>query len=245
MGMMWITPTPFLSSNEPWCNDQHPIRGVRTVSRRPGRTQSQARARALALDPRLAIGIVLVVASIVGVVSLVVAADDSIEVYAAASPVTPGDRVTSGNLVVRSVKLNESSGLYIVRGDLPAEGFIATRPIGAGELVPVSSLGSHEGLSLTAVVISQQSGLPATVSSGASVDVWASAAGENRKFGAPVVIISGAIVVRLVEEDSLVSSARGGSLELLVPRSRVARVLEAIANGDALSVIPANLQAKG
>jgi hypothetical protein len=188
---------------------------------------------------------VLVVASILGVVSLVASADDSIEVYAAAAPLTPGDRVESSDLVVRSVKLNESSEFYIARGELPVEGFIATRPIGEGELIPTSSLGSHEGLSLTAVVVSPQGGLAEAVSPGASVDVWASAETEDGGYGAPRVIISGATVVRLVDDDSLVSSARGSALELLVPRSRVARVLEAMANGDVLSVIPANLPAKG
>ncbi|QYH35644.1 hypothetical protein [Salinibacterium sp. M195] len=215
------------------------------MNRSSGRTQSQARARAFALDPRLSIGVVLVVASVVGVVSLVATADDSIDVYAAASPLTPGDRVLSSDLVMRSVKLNESSEFYIARGDLPAAGFIATRPIAEGELIPVSSLGSHEGLSLTSVVLSPQGGLAETVASGASVDVWASAETEDGNFGAPSVIVAGAIVVRLVDDDSLVASARGSALELLVPRSRVARLLEAMANGDVLSVIPANLPAKG
>lgn len=213
--------------------------------RRSGRAQSQARARAFVLDPRLAIGVVLVAASIVGVVSLVATADDSIEVYAAASPLTPGDRVTSDDLIVRNVKLNESREFYIGRGELPADGFIATRPIGAGELIPASSIGSNEGLSLTAVVVSPQGGLAQVVSSGASVDVWASAETEEGGYGAPGVIVSGATVVRLIEDDSLVSSASGSALELLVPRSRVARLLEAMANGDVLSVIPANLPAKG
>lgn len=245
MGLMWITLAPLMSSNQRWCHDQHPTSGARAVSRRSGRTQSQARARALALDPRLAIGIVLVVASIIGVVSLVASADDSIEVYAAAAPLNPGDRVLSGDLVVRSVKLNESSEFYIGRGELPAEGFIATRPIGAGELIPSSSLGSHDGLSLTAVVVSPQGGLAESVSTGASVDVWASAETEDGEHGAPGVIISGAIVVRLIDNDSLVSSAGNSALELLVPRSRVARLLEAMASGDVLSVLPANLPAKG
>lgn len=214
------------------------------MSRRSGRTQSQARARALALDPRLTIGIVLVVASVAGVVSLVATADDSTEVYAAAATLTPGDRVTRDNLVVRSVKLNESSEFYISRGELPDEGFVATRPIGKGELIPASSLGSHAGLSLTAVVVSPQAGLAGAVSSGASVDVWASAEAGDGGYGAPGVIVSDATVVRLVEDDSLVSSAQGSAIELLVPRSRVARLLESIANGDVLSVIPSNLPAK-
>lgn len=215
------------------------------MSRRSGRTQSQARARAFALDPRLAIGVVLVVASVVGVVSIVAATDESTEVYAAASTLTPGDRVLSSDLVIRSVKLNEATDRYIARGELPDEGFIATRPIEAGELVPSSSLGSHDGLSLTSVVVSPQGGLSGTVATGASVDVWASAEAEDGSYAAPGVIISGAVVVRLLEDDSLVSAAHGNAIELLVPRSRVARLLEAMANGDVLSVIPAHLPAKG
>ncbi|MEV8253458.1 hypothetical protein AB0O95_05760 [Rhodoglobus sp. NPDC076762] len=214
------------------------------MSRRSGRTQSQARAKAIALDPRLAIGIVLVVASVVGVVSIVAATDDSTEVYAAASTFTPGDRVLGSDLVVRSVKLNEATDLYIARGEMPAEGFVATRSIEKGELVPASSLGSHEGLSLTSLVISPQGGLSASVATGASVDVWASAEQADGMFGAPSVIISGAVVVRLLEDDSLVSANHSSAVELLVPRSHVARLLEAMANGDVLSVIPANLPAK-
>ncbi|MBH0109398.1 SAF domain-containing protein [Salinibacterium sp. NG22] len=242
---MWITIAPLPGGNEPWCHDQDPTWRVRAMSRRSGRTQSQARARAFALDPRLAIGVVLVVASVAGVVAIVAAADDSTEVYAAASSLTPGDRVMSSDLVIRSVKLNEATSHYIARGELPAEGFIATRPIEAGELVPTSSLGSHDGLSLTSVVVSPQGGLATSVTTGAAVDVWASAEAEEGGYGAPGVIIAGAVVVRLVEDDSLVSSAQGSAIELLVPRSRVARLLEAMANGDVLSVIPANLPAEG
>lgn len=242
---MWITIAPLVGGNERWCNDQDPTCGARTMTRRSSRTQSQARARAFALDPRLAIGVVLVAASVVGVVSIVAATDDSTEVYAAASTLTPGDRVLSSDLVIRSVKLNEATDRYIARGELPANGFVATRPIEAGELIPASSLGSHDGLSLTSVVVLPQGGLSGSVSTGASVDVWASAEAEDGAYGAPGVIIAGAVVVGLLEDDSLVSSAQGSAIELLVPRSRVARVLEAMANGDVLSVIPANLPAKG
>jgi len=215
------------------------------MSRRPSRTQSRARARAFALDPRLAVGIILVVASVVGVVSIVAASDESTEVYAAATTLTPGDRVTGSELVIRRVNLSDVGQHYIAPGELPQQGFVATRPIDAGELIPVSSLGSYDSLSLTAIVVSIQGGLPAAVATGASVDVWASAQAEGGRYAAPGVIVSGAVVVRIVDDESLVSSARGSTIELLVPRSRVARLLEAMANADVLSVIPDNLPAGG
>jgi hypothetical protein len=59
------------------------------------------------------------------------------------------------------------------------------------------------------------------------------------------VIVSGATVVRVIESDGLVASDDAASLELLVPRLRIARVLEAVANDDAMSIVPASIPAKG
>lgn len=46
-------------------------------------------------DPRLAIGVGLVIASVAGVYAVVTAADTSKLVYAASSPLSPGDRIYS------------------------------------------------------------------------------------------------------------------------------------------------------
>jgi hypothetical protein len=51
--------------------------------------------------------------------------------------------------------------------------------------------------------------------------------------------------VRIVEDDGLVSSRTSGAVEVLVPRSRVARVLQVQASGDALAVVPAGLALGG
>jgi len=53
------------------------------------------------------------------------------------------------------------------------------------------------------------------------------------------VIVSGATVVRLVESASMVTGGETTAVEVLVPTSRVARVLDAVANADAVSLVPA------
>jgi hypothetical protein len=74
------------------------------------------------------------------------------------------------------------------------------------------------------------------------VDVWGTASLEQGEFGTPVVLASQATVVRVLEEETLIAGASGASMvEVLVPRTRVARLLQAIANGDALAVVPAGL----
>jgi len=50
--------------------------------------------------------------------------------------------------------------------------------------------------------------------------------------------------VRLVDREGFVVDDGSAALEVLVPRAQVARVLEAVANDDAISVVPSSLPAK-
>lgn len=197
--------------------------------------------RKLVFDPRLLIGLLLVAGSVGGVLAIVSAADETVEVYAAREPLAPGDRIGSDDLVSSSVRLDDAASLYLVPGDIPAAGVVVTRPVDAGELLPASAVGSVDGLRLTSVVLTVGGQLAESVQPGATVDVWAAREGEGGLFAPPTVIVPGATVMRLVEEESLVASAGTVAVELLVPKTKVARVLEAIANADAMSIVPASL----
>lgn len=198
-----------------------------------------------ALDPRLAIGLVLVAASVAGVVAIVSAADTSVQVYAARSALAPGDRVTAADLQARSVRLDVATALYLVPGDIPATGVVVTRAVAGGELVPASAVGSVDGLSLTSVVVSIGGPLAASVRPGSIVDLWAAEKIANGHFGPPTVIVAGATVVRLMKSDSIVAADQATSIEVLVPRSKIARVLQALANDDSISIVPATIPVKG
>lgn len=216
------------------------------------------RRRAIWFDPRFAIGIVLVVVSVLGVGALVSAANASVEVLAARSPLTPGQKVHVADLTPTSVRVGRTAALYLKASDVPAAGLIVTRVVEAGELVAHSAVGSEAGRSLTSIVVASGSALAASVVPGSRVDLWSSApadasaegqsGGDERGaprsggpvFGAPTVLVSSAIVVRLVDAKNLVASS-GASVELLLPKSAAATVLDAIANGAALSVLPVDL----
>ena len=73
------------------------------------------------------------------------------------------------------------------------------------------------------------------------LDLWSAPALEAGRYGAPTVLASGAQLVRTVAPEGIVSGAEAARVELLVPRREVARILHAIANGDALSAIPVSL----
>lgn len=206
------------------------------------------RRRRFVPDLRLVIGLLLVGASVAAVTMLVGAADTRIAVYAAAEPLAPGDRVDAGDLVERSVALDGADDLYLRVGSVPAEGIVVAQPVAAGQLVPLSAAGSVDGVRATSVVLQLAGPVSTIVETGSLVDVWGvaglddAAPGESRT-GTPVVLVAQATVVRVLHDETLIAGAGAGSstVEVLVPRTRVARLLQAIAHGDALAVVPSGL----
>lgn len=199
--------------------------------------------RAIALDPRLLIGVGLVVASVAGVWAIVSAADETVQVYAATGALSPGDRVDTGNLEQRSVRLDTVAELYFALDSIPSDGLVMTRAVAAGELLPVSATGSVDGLRLAPLVLTMSGQLAESVAAGSVVDVWSSRETQGGQFGPPTTLVAGATVVRLVASESIVGAGETVAVEVLVPRSTVAGVLEAIANNDAISVVAATLPA--
>jgi len=208
-------------------------------------TEKSAQRHRFAPDPRLLIGLVLVAASVAGVVTIVSTADSSVQIYAALQPLSPGDRLEASDLVARSVRMDDDGALYLPVGAFPSGGFVVTRSVNAGELVPVSALGSGSGLRLTALVLDSTSTLPASVQPGSLVEVWAAKEIENGQYGPPAVILSGVTVSRLVATESIVGSGSTTGVELLVPKTSLARVLEAVANSYAISIVPSSLPSRG
>lgn len=194
------------------------------------------------VDPRLLIGVGLVIASVAGVVGLVAALDTRSVVVAAAATLVPGDRVQRGDLVERSVFLDGADALYLTAGDVPDDGLVIVQGVRTGELLPRSSVGDTEGVSSTALVVETSGPVGSGVRPGAAVELWASAVDpDTGGYGAPAVLVQDAVVTRVLDDDGLVSSGSGGAVEVLVPRDRVALILQAQADGDVLAVVPAGL----
>jgi hypothetical protein len=197
-------------------------------------------------DIRLIIGLALVIGSIAGVLAIVSAGDRRTAIYAAADDLSPGDHIDSGDFILRQVSLDEAERLYLAPGDVPDDGLVIAVTVRSGELVPRAAVASVEGERSTSLVLQLSGRVSAAVVPGAAVDVWAAAEapdgiGGSGAFGPPVVICADAVVVRIVEDEGLVASSDGDAVEVLVPRTRVARLLQAIANDAALAIVPAGI----
>jgi hypothetical protein len=227
------------------------------------------RSRRAAPDLRLVLGVLLVLGSVAGVVGIVAGADRRVIVYAAASSLAPGERIDRGDLVERAVALDGADGLYLRRGDIPSRGLVVTQPVAKGQLLPTSAVGSSAGVRSTSIVLRLATRVSGAVVAGAIVDLWAApkpgtvvGAGASATVGAsgtdeadadlapagevpvlvPTVLVTGATVSKVLDASgSFAVDSAGSQVEVLVPRSRVARVLKAIADGDALALLPAGI----
>lgn len=196
------------------------------------------RRRAFWIDPRFLVGVGLVLASVAGVYAVVASAQHSTVVLAARAPLTAGDTVQASDLVPTEVRLTGSDQLYLTREALPAAGAVVTRTIAAGELIPASAVGAATSPEQTSIVVTVRGQLAGSIGPGSVVDIWSAAQLEHAHFGPPVVVVDSATVVRVVEGNRMLGDRDGVGVEVLVPKKKVATVLEAAANGDTISVVP-------
>ncbi|MFE6963755.1 hypothetical protein ACFVAJ_01495 [Agromyces sp. NPDC057679] len=198
--------------------------------------RSRAERGALRLDPRLLIGLVLVAGSTFGVWALVSGLDDTVEVYVARDTLTPGAALELETLDVASVRLGASEQHYLLVQGAPESGLVVARTVRAGELVPVAAVDDADRTGLSTVVVPSRGPLPSGLEAGSRVDVWSAKATERGGFEAPRVLVGGAEIAALVEETGMMAS-EGTSVELLIPREKVAALLEALAAGDAIDLV--------
>ncbi|MRX42858.1 hypothetical protein [Agromyces kandeliae] len=196
------------------------------------------------VDLRLLLGLALVAGSTIGVWAVVDSFDDTTRVLVAPVTVTAGSRVTSADLRVERVRLGDLAGGYLVPGDVPDDGLVVTRTVRAGELVPAASVAEVAGVGTATLVVPSRGLLAREIEPGAVVDVWAAGELERGVFEPPVVLVAGAEVAAVLEADGIVAGD-GPSVELLIPRAKTAALLEALASGDAIDLVPAVAAATG
>lgn len=187
-------------------------------------------------DPRLLLGILLVLASIAGVVSLVRAAETSIVVYAAKDDIPVGQPVGLDQLVPVEVRLGATAARYLTEGNLPS-GRVAVQRTSKGDLVPVSSLGSNDVLHRSPVAIILQEPLPTEAVAGARADIWIALPDGRNGFGEPRLLIPAAEIAHVQSAASGLGGPRETVVHVLVDPDKLPQLLGAQANKAKVSVV--------
>ena len=155
-------------------------------------------------DPRLIVGIVLVVASVLMGAVLVSRLSETTTVLVVKSAIVPGDALDDAELTTVELRLGDQTDHYV--GDLGAipEGAVATRAIQSGELLPLSAVGQASDVPLRPVVIPVEAAVAESVVPGATVELWHTApAGDDGQDAQAGMLVPDAVVRRVDEGSSL------------------------------------------
>ncbi|QOD02211.1 hypothetical protein [Pseudarthrobacter sp. BIM B-2242] len=188
-------------------------------------------------DPRLLVGVLLVLASVVGVISLVGSADKTTEVYAARDSIAVGEKLTTDSVVRAKVRLGETEEHYVtVEAGLP-EDMVAVQRIGKNQLLPKESLATVDALDRKPVALTIDEPLPPQAVAGTRVDVWVAPPDARNGFSEPKLLLSGAEIAQVTAASTALGSSRNTVLMVLVEDSQMPAILGAQANQAKISVV--------
>lgn len=185
-------------------------------------------------DPRLIVGIVLVIASILMGALLVSGLAQTTSVLVARTAIVPGQEILPEDLTTVELRLGDQDALYVGALEAIPEGAVATQPVRPGELLPAAAVGQSEDVPLRPVVIPVDTAVAESVTPGSTVELWHTADAEEAD-GEAELLVEDAVVRRVDEGSSL--AMRTMAVEVLVPQEDVAAVLEVLSRDERLDVI--------
>jgi len=189
-------------------------------------------------DPRLWIGILLVLASVVVGARVLAAADDTVAVWEVNREIAAGMPIGSGDVDSTRLRFADAEDVdrYLLASEPIPVGAHLTRDVGAGELLPTASLtttDSNVAYQLPLGVGSE--GVPAGLSVGDHVDVWAVPESEE-PAAEPVLVVSDTAVMSMGEAGPGGLSSDRQVLVVLPRDADVGQILAEL-NGSAVVLI--------
>jgi hypothetical protein len=192
-------------------------------------------------DPRLLVGVLLVLGSVTAGGLVVAAADDTVPVYVATRPLVPGDALDPADLTVVHARLDAAEPRYLPAASAPPSGRVVVRAVPAGELVPLSAVGTREQVELRPVSVPVPAEGSEQVTTGALVDVWVAARDRARGVGAytaPRRVATGVQVAGRSTRQGALGSSTSTAAQLLLGPELLPRVIEAVDNEARITLVP-------
>lgn len=188
-------------------------------------------------DPRLLVGVLLILASVVGVISLLGSADKTTEVFVAREAIAVGEKLTPDNVSRVKMRLGEVESHYITAESGMPDGVVAVQRIGKDQLLPRESLGAVDLLDRKPVAVTVQEALPEQAVAGTRVDVWVSMPDARNGFAQPKLLLPGAEIAEVSPGSTALGSSKSTVLMVLVGDEHMPSLLGAQANEAKISVV--------
>jgi hypothetical protein len=176
----------------------------------------------------IAVSVVVVVGSVLGA-WFFIESNKTTEVFLVTNKdLSSGEPLNIANLDRVELSLFGLAGAYLQPESLQ-EGSYLQRPIGSGEVIPLSAITNQDQSSWSNLVLTPQIPVSSQVRVGSNVSIWAAPLLEFQSYGEPVLLAVDVEVVAIVEPQGGFSSQQK-SLELRVPTASIQYLLGAISS---------------
>jgi hypothetical protein len=182
----------------------------------------------------LAASSLLVVGSVVGAWVLIEQSKTTEVFLVTKQNLASGAVLSASDLDQIPLSMFEISGSYLQPAAL-VEGLVLTRPLAAGEAVPVSALTTAELTHWSNVVLTPALELSSQIQVGTKVSIWSSPHLDFQTFGDPLLLATDIEVVKIIEPQGNFADT-SKSVELRVPKNSLQYLIGAITNNDALAL---------
>jgi hypothetical protein len=184
-------------------------------------------------NAKFVVGIVIVVAPMFIGARVLASADRYADVYIARLPLVPGQRVSAADLTVGRIRFVGEGSHYVAAGRPPI-GYLVTRYVAPGELLPLGALTAAGPAAFARRLVTLPVGMghvPVVLSRGDLVDVYVSQKANAGRPAAPPKLVVAAVPVESVAGSGALASSGTVSVVLAVPEELVVATVKAIESG--------------
>lgn len=202
------------------------------MSERPAPPASRL-ARARWRDPRLLVGVVLVLLPVAIGARVVAEADERVQVWSVTRDLGAGATLAADDLAVRAVRLDATAERYLAASE-DLTGFVLTRAVGRDELLPLAAVARVGSPDRRRVVVEVDRVAATGLAKGRVVDLYVVRDAVGSAAPPPPELVLAGVTVG---EDLRGAGGFGGGgatagVTLLVEDDAVPAVIEAMASGS-------------
>ena len=185
------------------------------------------------------VGVALMVASIIGVATLLNQGTQTRSVAVSKADVPSGTRADL--LDVEFVEVPDSVPTLpsFARDDLDAlADMVLTRPLRPGDLISSQDFSLPENVDLAGITLDLSIGQPEWLAAGQRVTLWVAPPASENSFSAPFVLSSNVLINSVNRDDGFASDGAIRQVDVLVLHQDVPGVVHALANKYFLYLVP-------
>lgn len=159
------------------------------------------------------------------------------EFFVASRDLPKSTELDSSTVSVAEMQLNEVKDKYLSANQNELGKWFLTKPVLAGELIPLSAIASIKEANCTPIILTLGSMLPTAIKIGSNVDIWAAEQSSSTESMPHEVALSAELIGIKVENDGIGQTNQ--SIEICVSVAEVRSVVEAIAKKSTVVAVRA------